>query len=56
MGGYYSFDSDLITRTTKDSSGSETLNRLCGVFWVSQTVDPLIWGPILLRVLYRNPH
>ena len=19
-------------------------------------VDPLIWGPILLRVLYRNPH
>ena len=31
-------------------------------FMVSQTpariykVDPLIWGPILLRVLYRNPH
>ena len=20
-----------------------------------QKVDPLIWGPILLRVLYRNP-
>ena len=32
--------------------------RLCriGAVAISRLSRPLIWGPILLRVLYRNPH
>ena len=46
-------ESTLNLRRCSNPRLKKALTQTPGRIW---KVDPLIWGPILLRVLYRNPH